>query len=176
MTRTSVVKDIDFWIASSTILVTTILSTATLLRWFNLRFKVGPFYVTHLLGWMGVLFITFYTPVYYTLKRRNPKSVKKLIKIHVFGNLFAVSLVSIHFAQQLGRPAQFYPELGTGIILYIVMFTLVMTGFLHRFQIFNRLGIQSKILPHQNRFIHIAITLTFYVSIIVHVLHNTGYL
>jgi len=141
-------------------------------RWVRLRFKVGPFYFTHLLGWVGVLFIAFYTPIYYTLKRRNPLHVKTLIKIHVFGNLVAVMLVSIHFAQQLGRPAQFYLELGTGIILYIVMFTLVITGFLHRFQIFNRLGIQRKILPHQNRFIHIAITLTFYVSIIVHVLHK----
>lgn len=136
---------------------------------------MGPFYFTHLLGWIGVLFIAFYTPIYYTLKRRNPALVKTLIKVHVFVNLIAVMLVSIHFAQQLGRPPQFYPELGTGVTLYIAMFILVATGFLHRFQILNRLGIRSEVLPHQNRFVHIAVTLSFYITIIVHVLRNLGF-
>ena len=34
-------------------------------------------------------------------------------------------LISIHYAQQVGRPAAFYPDLGTGLALYIVMVTLV---------------------------------------------------
>jgi len=120
--------------------------------------------------------IAFYTPIYYILKRRNPKLLKTLIKIHVFGNLTAVMLISIHYAQQMGRPAQFYPELGTGLALYIVMFILVATGFLHRFGVLNKLGIYRIILPHQNRFLHIAITLTFYIVIIFHALRNIGIL
>jgi len=176
MERPSVLKDLNLWVALTIILVTTILSIATFFRWLHLRFQVGPFYFTHWLGWIGALFIAFYTPIYYILKRRNPKLVKTLIKIHVFGNLIAVMLISIHYAQQMGRPAQFYPELGTGLTLYIVMFILVATGFLHRFGILGKLGRYRIILPHQNRFLHIAITLTFYIVIIVHALRNMGVL
>jgi hypothetical protein len=176
MGRPSILKDHNLWMAIAIILVTTILSVATFFRWFRLRFQVGPFYFTHWLGWIGSLFIAFYTPIYYILKRRNPKRVKTLIKIHVFGNLLAVMLISIHYAQQMGRPAQFYPELGTGLTLYIVMFILVATGFLHRFGILGKLGRYRIILPHQNRFLHIAVTLTFYIVIIIHALRNVGIL
>jgi len=176
MERPTILKDRNFWIAIGIILITTCLSIATFLRWFRLRFQVGPFYFTHWLGWIGSLFIAFYTPTYYILKRRNPRHVKTLIKIHVFGNLLAVMLISIHYAQQMGRPAQFYPELGTGLTLYIVMFLLVATGFLHRFGILDRLRRYRVFLPHQNRFLHIAITTTFYIVIIVHALRNMGIL
>jgi uncharacterized membrane protein YidH (DUF202 family) len=176
MERPSVFKDINFWAAFIIILVTTVLSMATFFRWIQLRFQVGPFYFTHWLGWIGASFIALYTPIYYTLKRRNPRLVKTLIKIHVFGNLLAVMLISIHYAQQMGRPPQFYPELGTGLTLYIVMFILVTTGFLHRFGILDKLGRFRVYLPHQNRYLHIAITLTFYIVIIVHVLRNVGFL
>jgi uncharacterized membrane protein YidH (DUF202 family) len=176
MERPSIYKDHNFWMAIAIILLTTILSIATFLRWFRLRFQVGPFYFTHWLGWVGSLFIAFYTPIYYILKRRNPKRIKTLIKIHAFGNLLAVMLISIHYAQQMGRPAQFYPELGTGLTLYIVMFLLVATGFLHRFGILSKLGRYRIILPHQNRFLHIAVTLTFYIVIIIHALRNVGIL
>ncbi|EMR73409.1 hypothetical protein MCGE09_00452 [Thaumarchaeota archaeon SCGC AB-539-E09] len=176
MERPSILKNHTFWMTIVIILATTILSIATFFRWFRLRFQVGPFYFTHWLGWIGVLFIAFYTPIYYVLKRRNPKLVKKLIKVHVFGNLLSVSLISIHYAQQMGRPTQFYPDLGTGLILYIVMFILVATGFLHRFGILDNLGRYHMILPHQNRFLHLAITLTFYLVGIVHALRNVGLL
>ena len=175
MERPKILKDLNFLIALTIILVTTILSIATFYRWFQLRFQVGPFSFTHWLGWIGALFIAFYTPIYYVLKRRNPKRIKTLIKIHVFGNLLAVMLISIHYAQQMGRPAQFYPELGTGLTLYIVMFILVATSFLHRFGMLEKLGRYRIILPHQNRFLHIAI-LTFYTVIIVHALRNVGIL
>jgi hypothetical protein len=174
--KSSVLKDNNFWIAIGIILITTYLSIATFLRWFNLRFQIGPFYFTHWLSWIGSLFVIIYTPIYYILKRRNPRLVKTLIKIHVFGNLLSFMLISIHYAQQMGRPAQFYPELGTGLTLYIVMFILVVTGFLHRFGILQRLGLYSELLPHQNRYLHIAITISFYLIIVVHALRNVGLL
>jgi len=176
MERPSVLRDLNFLVAFTIILATTILSTATYFHWVQLRFQVGPFSFTHWLGWIGALFIAFYTPIYYVLKRRNPKLVKTLIKIHVFGNLLGVMLISIHYAQQRGRSAEFYPELGTGLTLYIVMFILVATGFLHRFGMLEKLGRYRMFLPHQNRFLHIAITLTFYIVILVHVLRNVGIL
>ena len=176
MERTKLLKDLNFWAAIIILLITISLSVATFLHWFNLRFQIGPFSFTHWLSWIGALFIAFYTPIYYVLKRRNPQLVKTLIKIHVFGNLLSGMLISIHYAQQMGRPAEFYPELGTGLTLYIVMFILVATGFLHRFGMLEKLGRYRVFLPHQNRYLHIAITLTFYIVIIVHVLRNVGIL
>jgi hypothetical protein len=176
MERSKILKDRNLWVAVVLIIFTTIFSLATYLRWFQLRFKVGLFFFTHWLGWIGVFFIAIFTPIYYILKRRKPKLLKKLVKIHVFGNLTAVMLISIHYAQQMGRPAQFYPELGTGLALYIVMFILVATGFLHRFGILDKLGRYRIFLPHQNRFLHISITLTFYTIVIIHALRNVGIL
>jgi hypothetical protein len=72
----------------------------------------------------------------------------------------------MHLAQQLTRPAQFPPDLGTGIALYIVMLTLVITGFLHRFKII------PSVAPHQNRFLHISVTSAFYIVIIIHILQG----
>jgi hypothetical protein len=79
-------------------------------------------------------------------------------------------LISIHFAQQVGRPPRFFPDLGTGLVLYIVMPFLVASGFLHRFQILK------TIKPHLNRFFHVAITLTFYMVIVVHILQGLNVL
>ena len=167
-------RDGAFWLASAIIITTIILSIATHQRWFNLRFQIGPYYFTHWLSWIGTLFIAIYTPIYYILKRKNPTQLKTLIKIHIYGNLLSVMLISIHYAQQVGRPAAFYPDLGTGLALYIVMVTLVITGYLHRFNIIGRLGNVSSAVPHQNRYVHLAITLSFYLVITVHVLKNIG--
>lgn len=176
MDKPRIIGDASFWVAVIILFFTTVFSLATFLRWFNLRFKVGLFFFTHWLGWIGVFFIAIYTPIYYVLKRRKPKLLKTLVKIHVFGNLIAVMLISVHYAQQMGRPPQFYPELGTGLMLYIVMFILVATGFLHRFGILNKLGRYRIFLPHQNRFLHVAITITFYIAIIFHALQKLGIL
>ena len=53
MERPKILKDLNFLIALTIILVTTILSIATFYRWFQLRFQVGPFSFTHWLGWIG---------------------------------------------------------------------------------------------------------------------------
>lgn len=94
--------------------------------------------------------------------------LKYLIPIHIFGNLFSFMFISMHFFQQITRPPQFYPDLGTGVALYLVMLILVSTGFLHRFQLLR------SIVPHQNRFIHISITSAFYIVIFTHVLQGIG--
>lgn len=159
-------KDLDFWSAFVIILVTIYFMVATYLRWFQLNFFIGPYRFTHWLGWIGTLFIAFFTPTYYILKRKRPKKFKALLKIHIFGNLISFMLISIHFAQQIGRPPRFFPDLGTGLALYIVTFILVITGFLHRFQIIKRIR------PHLNRFIHVSITLSFYIIIGIHILQG----
>ncbi len=163
-------RDIDFWVAAAIIMATIPLMVATYSRWFQLNFLVGPFRFTHWLSWIGTLFIALFTLAYYVLKRRYPRNTKALLKIHVFGNLISFLLISIHFAQQVGRPPEFFPDLGTGLALYLVMPFLVASGFLHRFQILK------TIKPHLNRFFHVAITLTFYMVIIVHILQGLNFL
>ena len=163
-------KDWSFWTATAIIVVTIYLSVATYLRWFNLNFFVGPLRFTHRLVWGGALFIAVYSPLYYVLKRRYPKRLATLLKIHMFGNLCAFMLVSIHYAQQIGRPPRFFPDLGTGWTLYLVMLVLVASGFLHRFRILG------SIKPHLNRFLHVAVTLSFYIIILTHALQGVGIL
>jgi hypothetical protein len=159
-------RELDFWLSSIIILFTILLSVATYQRWFNLNFFVGPLRFTHWLAIIGTLFIAFFTPTYYSLKRKYPKKVKNLLKIHIFGNLFSFLVISIHYAQQVGRPPRFYPDIGTGLVLYIVMPLLVATGFLHRFKILK------SVKPHLNRFFHVSVTITFYLVILVHILQG----
>ncbi len=147
------------------LLTTIILSIATYNRWWQLRFEVGPVYFSHLLGWIGTSFIALYTPIYYLLKRRVQRIFKTLLNIHTFGNLIAFTLISTHFFQQIGRPREFYPDLGTGLALYITVCLIVLTGFLQRFQLANRL------LKHW-RFIHTSLAVSFYIIIIIHILHG----
>ena len=97
-------RDYSFYISLFIIVLTIILSIAVFNRWINLRFRVGNFFFTHLLAWIGSLYYAIYTPTYYYLKRRNPRLVKPLIKLHVYGNLISFLMDSIHITQQHGRP------------------------------------------------------------------------
>lgn len=83
----------------------------------------------------------------------------------MIGNLIAVLLVSVHFAHQVTRPAGNYPDLSTGIILYVTMILLVLTGFIMYSGI-------AKRLYKQILFFHPAFTLTFYMVIIIHIIRN----
>ncbi|MFB0514596.1 MAG: hypothetical protein ACETVQ_03365 [Candidatus Bathyarchaeia archaeon] len=160
-------RDLYFWSALLILLATVYFFLASYYRWLNFRFTIGgePFH--HWLGWIGTLFIAFFTPAYYILKRRNPKRVRMLIGIHVLGNLLAFLSISVHFAHQLGRPPQFFPKLGTGVTLVAAVILLVSTGFFQRFLIGRRLR-------RYWRFIHVSVTMSFYLIIIVHILHGLG--
>jgi len=160
----------SFWLASILLLASLVFSLATAFRWIDIRFRIGPFFVTHWLSWIGTLFIAVYTPLYYIVKRRQPHRLPYLIPIHMFGNLLSFIGISMHFFQQITRPPQFPPDFGTGITLYIVMVVLVSTGFLHRFHLLR------AAVPHQNRFLHISITLAFYIIIAVHILQGVNLL
>ena len=164
-------EDLSFWFALVTIFVAVLLLVAVYFGWLSVSFFVGPLRFGHWLGVLGTLFIVFFTPVYYVLKRRYPRSLKVLLKVHVFGTLFSLILISVHFAQQMSRPPQFYPDLGTGVISYIATFILVLTGFLHRFRVLEGGGVYP---PHRNRFLHISITFTFYLVVVFHALRNFG--
>ena len=151
------------------VLIAVSLMAGIYFRLFRLHIIFGDFFYHHWATIIGTSLIAIYTILYPTLKRRYPKNFKTLQRVHVFGNLLAVMLVSIHFTTEIIRPPQSRPEFSTGIILYPTMFLLVLTGFLRRFPV--RRGIETQL-----KFVHVGLTLTFYSVIVVHVLHGLGFL
>jgi hypothetical protein len=162
-------RNLYFWAAVVIVLVTVYLSFGEYVGWFQLGSFVGQFRLNHWLGWTGVVLVATYTPLYHFLKRRYPKRAQTLLGTHVISNLLAFMLISVHFTSQLGRPAQFYPDLGTGIVLYSIMIILVITGFTQRFRIATNLG-------RKWRFLHTSMATSFYVVILVHILQGLGFL
>jgi hypothetical protein len=159
-------KDSKYWLALSIVLGTVIVSVATYFRWLVLRVAVGPFYLDHWLVLLGSLYVGIVTPLFYILKRRYRARISSLTNLHIFGNSLSFTGISMHFAQQIGRPAQFYPDLGTGVALFLVMAILVASGFLHKFQIIK------SVKPHSNRFLHVSVTTAFYLVIGIHILQG----
>ena len=135
-------RSLVFWAALSIIIATVLLIVADNLRWIHFGFFLGPFRANHWFVWIGTLYIAFAVPIVAILKRRLPSRFATFFRIHVFGNLLAFLLVSIHFASQIDRPATAYPQLGTGLALYIIMILLVATGFTDRFQLILRLNLK----------------------------------
>lgn len=160
-------KNPAFWAALSIIIVTIALASANYSGLLQLHIRVGLFFIHHWMSWSGSLFIAIVTPIYSYLKRRSPEKHNLLSNVHMFGNLSAFLLISIHFSQQMSRPADFFPDLGTGLALFIAVSILVTTGVLQRFQIVKKLA-------RYYRMIHIGATMTFYIIIVIHILHGLG--
>jgi hypothetical protein len=160
-------KSGQFYIAIVFVLAIIVLSVGNYLRWWDLHFYVGPLYFHHWLGFIGAVYIAIFTPIYAIVKRRSPKRRGTLLNVHVSGNLVAFLFISIHFTQQMGRPAQFAPTLGTGLTLYIIVAIMAVTGLMQRFQLAGRF---LKIW----RFIHVSLSLSFYIIVVIHILHNMG--
>ena len=163
-------KDFEFWLVTLIILLTIAISVAIYVGFVDLLFFVGPYLFGHWLAWIGTFLIVILSPLYYVLKRRYLQKFQSLLKIHVFGSLVSFFLITVHFMVQVTRPPEFYPDLNTGIILQAVMVILVISGFLHRFKLIK------SIRPHLNRFLHISITLSFYLVIGVHTLQGLAIL
>jgi hypothetical protein len=165
----SLARGAQFWVASLLIIVIVILSIGNYSRWWDMHFYIGPLYLHHWLSFIGFGYIAIFTPIYVTAKRRSPHRLGKLLKIHVFGNLVAFLFISMHFTQHMGRPPQFAPILGTGLTLYIIVAIMVITGYMQRFQLARRF-------LRTWRFIHVSLSLSFYIVAVIHVLHNIGVL
>jgi hypothetical protein len=163
-------KKIDLGLALVIILLTAFLVVGRVLNWYSLGFFVGPFRASHWLVLIGSAYVAIATPAFSILKKHFQSRYEPLIRFHVFGNLSAFLLVTIHFISQVTRSAASYPRLGTGLALYIVMLLLVTSGFLYRFRIIPRLNLGT------NRFVHVGIALSFYILIGIHVLHGLGIL
>jgi hypothetical protein len=165
MERQSQVKSIQFWIALFLALAVVILSLGTYLRWWDMVIVIGPYLLPHWLSWIGAGYIAIVTPIYSIFKRRYPQHYKTLIKIHVFGNLTAFLLIAVHFSYHLGRPPEIAPILGTGLALFIIVGIMAVTGFFQRFRLIRRF-------LKQWRFIHVSLSLSFYIVLLIHILRN----
>jgi hypothetical protein len=159
-------KNWELWVSAITVLLIVFLMIAYYNRWFSLADRVGPFRLIHYVAFAGTLYIAIGVILFAALKRRNPTKYRVLLRVHALGNLFSFLLISLHFAGQVGRPADFYPIFGTGLALYIGMIALVGTGLTLRFSMFRRFS------PASNRFVHAGLAFAFYLIIIFHILHG----
>ena len=166
----NIVKNLEFWASLSIIIATVFLIIADHQLLIHFSYFVGPFRANHWFGWIGTLYIAFAVPIIAILKLRLPGRFKAFFRVHVFGNLLAFLLVSLHLAGQIDRPAAFYPQLGTGLALYVVMVLLVATGFTDRFQLIPQIKSQTW------KFVHVGLTFSFYIVIVIHILHGLNLL
>ncbi len=137
--------------------------------WWSLHWRVGPYFTHHWFSIIGAAYVLAFIPVYAYMKRRTSVNRGTLLKVHVFANLLAVGLVSIHFAHQMARPAEFAPALGTGLAAFILIALIVAAGFMLRF------GLASA-QRESWRLIHVGLGLSLYVVVIIHALINFGLL
>jgi hypothetical protein len=165
-----ILRSVEFWVSSSIIVATIFLIVAEGLEWISFGYFVGPFRANHWFVWIGTLYIALAVPIIAILKKRYVSKFLTLFRVHVIGNLLAFLLISIHFAGQITRPAEFYPDLGTGLALYITMILLVATGYTHRFQLIPIIKSQTR------KFTHVGLSFSFYTIISIHTLHGLGFL
>jgi len=166
----NILKNKEFWIALSIIISTVFLMIAESLRWIQFGYLVGPFRASHWFVWIGTLYVAFTVPAIAILKKRTPTKFMSLFRVHVFGNLIAFLLISLHFVGQISRSAASYPQLGTGLSLYIIMILLVSTGFTDRFQLIPQIKSQTR------KFIHVGLSFSFYIIIGIHILHGLNFI
>lgn len=165
-----ILRSFEFRTALSIIIAAVCLMLADNLRWIHFGFLVGPFRVNHWFVLIGALYIVCIVPIIAVSKRHYQSRFTTLFRVHVFGNLLAFLLISLHFAGQISRPATTYPQLGTGLALYTVMLLLVATGFIHRFQLI------PQIKPQTRRFVHVGLSFSLYIIIGIHILHGLNFI
>jgi hypothetical protein len=145
------------------LLATTIFSVVAFVDWYSFSFFVGSLFFVHWLGISATLFVAIMIPVYSILKRKRPKTIKTMLKVHVFGNLLSFMLVAAHFAQNMGRLSGAYTRLNFGFVLFLVLAVIVSTGMLERF---------GHKLARHTRPIHRYAVALFYIVAVIHALQG----
>jgi hypothetical protein len=162
---------IDFLVALTIVIITVVFSLLTYNHTIRLSFFVGPLRFSHWLSIIGTIGIAIATPLFIIFKRSFLPSYAKIVRFHIFGNLIFFSLITIHFAAQIARPAASFPELGTGLAMFIAMSLQIILGFTQRFR--SQRPLYKKLInPRTNQFIHAGLVLVFYSVILFHVLHG----
>ena len=169
--KQNLLRNTSFLVETIYLITIIIITILILLDFVDTGFFLGPYRFSHWMGIIGSFFILVFAPLYYILKRRFPKRYKILLNLHIFGFTTAFLLVSIHLAGQLSRPLQFYPDLGGGVALYIIVAILVATGYLFRYNLIT-LKAGKKLQPHTNRMLHVSLIGGLYIVLIVHIVLN----
>ncbi|MBI4334623.1 MAG: hypothetical protein HY673_25490 [Chloroflexi bacterium] len=117
----------------------------------------------HWMGIGGAALAAAVVPAYSILKRRRPRATGVWLKMHVFGNLLAFQLITIHFGYRSSDRSPEVDDTGTGLLLYVVAAGLVSTGIMRRFRIAaGRAAVWN--------FLHVSLMVSFYLIVIRHVL------
>lgn len=157
----------QFRIAVGLLLVALVVALGTYLGWWSLYVFLGPFVLGHWFVIVASAYLLVAVPVYACLKRRTAVSRAGLLKFHVFGNLLAVVLIAAHFAQQMGRPADAAPSLGTGLAGFLLFAVVVAAGFMLRFGL-------AAAWRTSWRMLHVGMSLSLLIVIGIHALRNFG--
>jgi len=157
------------WLALAIVAATAIVMVAILLHLVRLPFT--PIDILgvinspqHWTGWIGSIIILAVTAWYVYTKRVRHAPTANTLRLHAFGNLLGLLMVSIHFAHQVSRSPTSYPELGTGIVQYAAIAILVATGLTTFF------AVQPAWIRYY-KFLHPAAAMTLLMSIILHIIH-----
>jgi len=154
-------RHLTIWLSFAAVAVGLVFAVLSYLGLIPLGYKLGPYWLNHWLGWFSMGFIIIYVPIFVILKKRNPKIYQKLMKVHEVGFIIAFMLVSLHIGSQLRRV--FPPEIGTGIVAYLSLFALVVTGIMRKNQI---LATRMATL----RLVHLSMASSFFLVIVFHVI------
>ncbi|PVV82722.1 hypothetical protein [Dehalogenimonas alkenigignens] len=119
---------------------------------------VGPYLLTHWMGWVGVGVLAVSVPAYSILKRFVKLRSKAMLPTHIFGNILAFGLITIHFAQRLR-----FPDFDTGFLMYLMLSGLILTGMIKRFWYLPRInGILNYL--HPGLALSLALTVPFHIA------------
>ena len=150
-------RNLSIWLSFTAVAVGLVLAVLSYLGLIPLGYKLGPHWLNHWLGWLAMGFIVIYVPIFVILKRRNPRIYPKLMKVHEIGFIVAFMPVSLHIRRV------FPPEIGTGIVAYLSLLALVVTGIMRRNQILaTRMGTL--------RIVHLSMVVSFFLVIVLHVI------
>jgi hypothetical protein len=154
-------RHLSIWLSFTAVAVGLVLAVLSYLGLIPLGYKLGPYWLNHWLGWLSMGFIIIYVPIFVILKKRKPKIYQTLMKVHEIGFIVAFMLVSLHIGSQIRRV--FPPEIGTGIVAYLSLLALVVTGIMRKNQILaTRMGTL--------RFVHLSMVVSFFLVIVFHVI------
>jgi hypothetical protein len=164
---------LDFLSAILIVVVIVVLSFLTYNHTIILSYFIGPYRFSHWLSIIGTIYIATATLLFVILKRSFHANWLRLTRFHIFGNLLFFALISLHFAAQMGRPVTNFPDLSTGLALFVAMALQVASGFTQRFRS-ERVSLQKIFNVQTNKFIHASLVVVFYLVIVFHVLHGLG--
>ncbi|MFO8192733.1 MAG: hypothetical protein R6U08_08215 [Bacillota bacterium] len=159
----------QFRLTIGLLIIIILASAGTYLRIWDINFLIGPFYLHHWVGIIGGTYLLISAAIYAYIKRNLKVKKGTILQVHIAGNLLAVLLISIHFAQHMGRPPEFAPDYGTGLASFLLLLFILIAG------IFMRFGIPPR--KHESwHLIHVGFALSLFIVFIVHALKNFGIL